>query len=323
MKKFIIPNLASPFEYQLNKYVYVLEDYALEWVIRFNLLANESSYNQFSKAKIFLLIASCYPSCKFEELKIANDTLSWIFIWDDECDLSDLGKNPELLKAYHQRFLEILNGAELITKDIPLAYALKDIRERMLQIGNHLSFNQFVLSFEEYFNGCVQESINRIYGIIPNVDDYTILRRLTVGGGIFLSLIEFSEHLEIRQFSQQLSVIVQLNTITINILAWCNDIFSASREIASGDIHNLVFVLHNQDKISLEDAMKCAAKMHNEQIEILIHLERHILGYGENSDMTRYISGLHSWISGNLNWYGHSGRYQTVEKLKALAISNS
>lgn len=113
----------------------------------------------------------------------------------------------------------------------------------------------------------------------------------------------------------------KLTQMTINILAWSNGIFSAPREIANGEVHNLVFVIHHHQKIPLEKAMLAAAAMHNQEVENLVKLESQITYFSAEIDaeITKYISGLHAWIRGNLDWYAHSGRYQITEKLELMA----
>ncbi|WP_338421706.1 hypothetical protein [Nostoc flagelliforme] len=63
MEKLISADLFCPFSPQINKNINVLEEYALEWVLGFNLLANESSYQRFCKSKFFLMAATTYPYC--------------------------------------------------------------------------------------------------------------------------------------------------------------------------------------------------------------------------------------------------------------------
>jgi 5-epi-alpha-selinene synthase len=320
MQKLPSPELYCPFTSPINKYVDVLEDYSLKWVQRFNLLTSESDYKQFSKAKIFLLIASVYPYCQLENLKIANDWLSWVFIWDDQCDLSDLGKQPEALKIFHKRFLEILRGAQLTTQDIPLSHALSDLRERMLQRGSVKWFNYFVSSIEDYFQGSVQESTNRLLEIVPDIESYTSLRRLTVAAGSFIELIQFCDQLKIPDFVRANDVVKKLELMTINILAWCNDIFSAEKEMASGDVHNLVLVLHKQQNISITQALKLAGEMHNQEVLAMILLEKTMPSFGKelDSEIAKYILGMHAWIRGNFDWYFKSGRYDTLEKVELV-----
>ncbi|MBN4001612.1 terpene synthase [Nostoc sp. LPT] len=318
MKELLSSNLYCPFSSHINKYVDVLEKHALEWVLHFNILVNESSYKRFCKSKFFFLAASAYPHCQLEELKIANDWLSWVFIWDDQCDLSNLGRQPDVLKAFHKRFLEILNGAELTSNDIPLAYALSDLRRRILQRGSKEWFHYFVDRYEGYFDGCVQEAINRAQEITPDIESYMLIRRLSLGGYLCLALMEFCNYLTIPDFLRNHEVMKELKVMTINILAWCNDIFSVHREMSSGDVHNLVLLIHYQQNIYLEKAIVAAIEMHDKEVNCLQKFELSIPSFGEELDaeLAKYISGIHSWIFANLTWYSHSGRYETIERLE-------
>jgi hypothetical protein len=72
MEKLILPDLYCPFPSQINTYAGVLEDYAFEWVLRFNLLPNESTYQHFLKTNFFWLTSCAYPNYNLEELKIGN-----------------------------------------------------------------------------------------------------------------------------------------------------------------------------------------------------------------------------------------------------------
>ncbi|MEH1834975.1 MAG: terpene synthase [Nostoc sp.] len=318
MQQLLYPSLYCPFPSHINKYVDVLEAHALEWVLRFNLLANESTYKRFCKSKFFFLAASVYPYSNIEQLKIAHDWLSWLFIWDDQCDLSDLGKKPEVLKAIHKRFLEILNGAEFTSHDIPLSCALSNLRERMLEKVSVKWLNYFLCGFENYLHGCFEEANNRVYGIVPDTDTYIAMRRLSAGADVALPLIELCDQLIIPDFLRKEDIFKQLNEIANNLLGWSNDIFSLSRELATGHVHNLVFVLHYQHKLSLEEAIKRATEMHDQEIRKLISLEADIPSFGEKIDaeFAKYILGINAWIRGNLDWYSFTDRYKTIEMLE-------
>ncbi|BAZ71123.1 terpene synthase metal-binding domain-containing protein (plasmid) [Fischerella sp. NIES-4106] len=322
MNQLTMTDLYCPFVYQCNQYADVLEDYALQWVLRFNLLTNESSYQSFSKSKISFLVASAYPHCEFEELKIANDWLSWVFIWDDQCDMSNLGKQPEALKSFRNKFIEILNGAEPSTQDIPLCHALNDLRQRMLIWGSEEWFHYFICSMKDYLNSCIQEAINRVHMTILNVNDYINLRMSTVAMYSAIELIEICNHLRLTNSLRKYYAVKKLRQMTVKILGWCNDIFSIHREIKSNDFHNLVMVIHYQQKASLAEAIECAIKMHNEEVQAMLDVEKFLPSFGREIDieLAKYISGMHAWIRGNLEWYSHSGRYQTAETLNTVTF---
>jgi 5-epi-alpha-selinene synthase len=317
MEKLILPDLYCPFPSQINKYADVLEDYAFEWVIRFELLFNESTYKRFSKTNFFLLTSCAYPHYQLEELKIGNDWLSWLFIWDDHCDLSDFKNQPEKLKVVHNRFLEIFTGAEATSKDIPLTHALSDIRQRMLRIWGAKYFHLLIPCLEDYFNGCVLQASNHSKLTTPDLNTYIKTRRLSVAGDLVLAWVEYFNQLKIPNILRKHDIIKKLNEIAINILAWCNDIFSFPKELASNDVHNLVLVLHYQHQLSLEQALEYAVGMHNQELQALLNLEASLPSFGEEIDaeLAKYISGIHDWIRGNFDWSKKTARYNSVENL--------
>ncbi len=318
MKELLSPGLYCPFPSKINKHVDVLQESAIEWVLRFNLLDNESTYKRFSNSKFFLLAASAYPDSNLEELKIASDWLSWVFIWDDQCDLSDLGKKPEVLKIFNQRYLEILNGVEVTSRDTPLALALNNLKERILARRNLTWFHHFITSFQEWLQACTDEASIRAQRIVPDIDAYIMTRKSSIGVDAFLTLTEFCHNLTIPNFVRKDETVLKLQFLTGHIIACCNDIFSASREISSGDVHNLVFILHYKQQIPINQAIHRVVEMHNSAIQTMMDLETSIPIFGEEVDaeVAKYILGMHAWIRSNHDWYSQTTRYQSVERLE-------
>jgi 5-epi-alpha-selinene synthase len=318
MNKYSLPNLYCPFPSQINKYVDVLEDYSIEWVLSFNLLADESNYKRFSQCKFFFLVANAYPNCQLEELKIISDWMSWLFIWDDQCDMLYSGQKLETIDSYHQRFLNILKGAEVKNEEPSLFHALKNLQQRTIQRGDSKWFNHFVDSVKDYFDGCFEQTKNRIEGIIPDIESYIRIRRLTVAVYLSLDLAEFCNQFFISDFLRENQIFHKLRVMTSDIIGWCNDIYSASREIGDGDVHNLVFMLHHHQSISIELAMERTAEMHDQQVLNLLNIEESLPSFDEQigAELANYMSWIHSWIRGNLEWYSYSCRYENPKRIE-------
>lgn len=315
MTGFALPTLSCSFPSKLNKYAAELEEYSISWVNKFHILRAESDYKRFHKGKFSMLTARTYPDCQIEELKLANDWLIWLFVWDEQCDVSNLANQPKSLEKYQNRFLEILNGAKLTNRDLPIAHALDNIRERILELDTERIFIYFVHQVEKYFQGCVQEAINREQMIVPGVDAYIKLRRLTGAVDTVLELMILCNHLRIPTFLRNSEIFKKLTLITNQVLSWDNDIVSAYREITLGDIHNLIFVLHYHNQIPIAEAMNLGVEMRNQELANMISLEASLPSLGEEIDteLAKYISGLHAWIRGHLDWCVLTGRYQSTE----------
>lgn len=314
MDQLDLPKLYCPFPPQINAHISSLEQDSTAWITKFNLLADQSDYQHFHKGLFFRLAASVYPRCQYEELTIASDWTSWLFIWDDQCDfVANLGKRPDLVKDLHKRFLEILNGAQLTNKDIPLSYALSDLRKRILKVSSIEWLFGFIAKVEEYFDAILQELINRINNLVPSLDDYTKLRSFSGAVYSYLELIELCNHLRIPFSLKVHEDIKQLNSMVVNLLCWSNDIMSVAREIKDGDVHNLVLVLHHHQKMPLNQALKRAGEIHDCELRDMLCLESRLPTFGEtiDSELHKYISALHDMIAGHISWCTYTTRYQT------------
>jgi 5-epi-alpha-selinene synthase len=321
MKTIAIPDLYCPLPpSKANQYLSIIEEHSIKWLQQLNLFKNETIHTNFSKSKFFLLASYVLPECELEELKILNDWLSLMFTWDDQCDLLDLKTNPELLKFFQRRFIEILQGQELTDQDHSLSLGLKELRQRIYQRANNQSFHYFLQSFEGYLQGCFEEAMIRVQGIVPDIDTYMKSRNLSVGVRNCLALSEILNNCTLSDTLREQETVQQINQMAVNIIAWSNDIFSVSRELKSQDVHNLVIILHKRHKMPLEYAVQHVAEMHNLEVKKLLALQSSLPSFGENLDheLAKYISMVNSWIRGNLDWSSRSIRYQNMQALEII-----
>jgi 5-epi-alpha-selinene synthase len=112
--------------------------------------------------------------------------------------------------------------------------------------------------------------------------------------------------------------------MTGHIIACCNDIFSASREMKNGDVNNSVVILHYRLDISLEEAIVRVVDIHNQAVKTMLDLEKSLPDFGEkvNTEVTKYISGMYAWIRSNHDWYSRTSRYENLERLELKSNQN-
>ncbi len=329
---FVIPELYCPFPPEVNPHADAVHAHTLAWARRFGLAKDEAGFERVRASKFARLVARAYPRAPRDELAIAADWNTWLFLLDDECDEAGIGKRPDRLAALHDRCLEVLSGQALDRLSVPLRprpgradvsllRALHELRWRMQERMPQSWIDRFTVSVAEYFEAAVWEAGNRERGEWPNSVTYIRMRPYTGALYTVLDLIELSEGATLPLVVRKHPVYQALMLITNNVVCWYNDLFSIPKERAHGDMHNLALILQHQEDISLQEAVDGVAALAKQEIERFIAIERDLPSFGVEADglVRRFVAGLCAWMRGNLDWSYESGRYHATETVE-LAV---
>jgi hypothetical protein len=316
MNQIKFPKIHCPFPSAANKHAEVVNQHTLEWVKKFNLTPEKMEFERLKKSKFGWLAARAYPNAPLEELKIVSDWNTWLFVRDDQCDESGIGKNPVLLSKIHEDLLKVLKGEIPAKADTNLAHALYDICQRLLQKASPDWMCRFVHSVVEYFESSVWEARNRAEGIVPDTATYILMRPYTGGLYTDIELIDITEDIYLPLHVRKNPIVQQLALMANNVVCWSNDIISFAKESKHQDVHNLVATLRITE-FSLQNAVDQAAYMTHNEIKSFIELEQRLPSFGAkiDEDLQRYVGVLRSWMQGNLDWAYESGRYVVVENV--------
>ena len=317
-----LPKLACPFPSAINQHADVVNNHTLSWVKKFELVPDEENFLRLQKSKFGRLAARAYPNAPLEELEIVSDWNTWLFIRDDQCDESGLGKDPIRLSGIHSEFLEILQGRAPEKYDSALAHALYDLRSRLLRKANAEWFCRFVYSVIEYFESSVWEAINRMEKKTPATQTYILMRPYTGGLYTDIELIDITEDIYLPLPVRKNEIIQRLTLMTNNVVCWSNDIISYAKESKHHDVHNLVATLLPSQQ-SLQHAIDLATAMTHAEVDAFVALEKQIPSFSADidRDVQRYVAILRSWMRGNLDWAYESGRYVVETKDIAMELS--
>jgi len=304
------PKLYCPFPGAVNQHAETVNNQTLAWVKAFNLVPDEDNFERLVKSKFGWLAARAYPNASLEALKLVSDWNTWLFIRDDQCDESGLGRNPVLLASIHADLIDILNGRTPGHDDSPLAHALSDIRGRLLQKAGPAWMSRFIVSVVDYFESSVWEAHNRADRVIPDTATYILMRPYTGGLYTDIDLIDITEDIYLPLYVRKNDVVQRLALMANNVVCWSNDIISFAKESRHHDVHNLVITLSTTQP-TLQKAIDLAARLTNAEVNAFIELQAHLPSYTPeiNADLQRFVAVLRSWMRGNLDWAYDSGRY--------------
>jgi 5-epi-alpha-selinene synthase len=313
-----VPDLYCPFAPTVNAHAEEVREETLRWASSFGLLVDENYRWVLQAAAVSDLAGRCHPSARREDLCLISDFYAWMFLQDDCRDESEVGWSPGRLSDDDRRSLEVLEGDEPTHHDGLPVHALGDLRDRFYARAPGPGWmRRFVRGIAAHFDAATWEATNRARGIVPDLDTYVSMRPLTAGLGIDDELIELASEVRLFAGAKEHPTVRRLTVASHRVVCWANDLISLRKELASGDVHNLVLVLARAEDLVLQEAVDRAARMHDAEVREFVRLSSHLPSFGAAVDehLRRYVAALQARMQGNLDWSREAERYrQGVEK---------
>lgn len=303
-----------PFAPAINKYSTLVERRTLLWARQFKIL-NERRYPADIQTLEFgSLAARAHPNAELEPLQIVADWFCWLFLLDDECDETGMGRRSAEMERLHDRFLAILRGGAARESDPPLVHALHDLRVRMQRHSTSDWLSRFTHTVDEYFAANRWEAKNRLLAVSPTVAAYLVMRASTSAVFPCFELFHITDGIDLNHKARTHAVVQGLSMLANSVICLCNDIVSVNKEHHRGDTHNLVIILQKERRLSKWEAMQETVLMHNETVAAFLELSTKLnsLPMEMYADIMRYIDCLKFWMRANLDWSWTAARYQCV-----------
>jgi 5-epi-alpha-selinene synthase len=316
------PPLDYPFPPRTNEHAGTAQHGTSVWVRSFRLLPDEKSLALFDATGLGHLAARNHPDLPAEDLRFISDWYAWLFLRDDKGDASPAGRDPRGLSAADGRLLDVLEGAEPGREDEPLAHALLDLRERTLGYlrANSLPgvwMRRLVRAVREHLEATLWEATNRARGVPPRLEAYMRMRPLTGGLSIVTELVEIVRGRHLPSEVREHPAVRHLTSASHNVTCWANDIISLRKELAAGEVNNLILVLQAERDLSLQRALWEAARMHDAEVDVFVQTSRALPTFGPAVDeiLRHYVLSLEARMRGVLDWSLDSERYRSEEAM--------
>jgi hypothetical protein len=312
MQPVTIPLLYCPFSPAINPQVKEAANHTDAWVASFN-LHNGAAYRQYQEDNFAWLTARFYPKAELEQLKIANDFIVLLFALND---LLDDQQTQMHLPSLIEHFIAVSRDRDLPaagnTPPVLVAWANLWLRiEQVSSPGWRTLFNQRLTSLlQAALRGTTGETIQP-----PTVAQYMEERPCQAGAHVSTCIIPIIEEISLPEEALLHPVLMELEQLSHKLLCWSSDLFSFNKAQAEGDDYNLVNLLQQERRLTLDEALLCAAAIHNTDMRRFVTLSTQIPGFDETTDkaVARYVEALRRHIRGNVDWSEKdSGRYSFV-----------
>ncbi|MGH2479957.1 MAG: terpene synthase family protein, partial [Ktedonobacteraceae bacterium] len=159
------------------------------------------------------------------------------------------------------------------------------------------------------------EARNRAQGLTPDIEVYIEKRQNTGAMLLALDFIDLTEHISITPEMYSSSQVQLLLRVTNNAVCWSNDILSLEKEIARGDLNNLVLAVRQQHNCPLQEAIERVNAMITSEIKLFETLAAQLptLSPAYTQELQKYVAAMQAWIRGNLDWSIETQRYSHIE----------
>lgn len=304
--------LFYPFTSRISSHAEVVQARSLGWLRLFGLVRDGALLTGLSE--VGHLVARTYPDAELEMLQIASDWTTLFFLWDD---LVEQVQDHNEVTENNYRLIGALKGYSF-REQHPVYDALRDINRRLeaavtsakLPILWRQTFDNRV---ERWLGSHVWEAKNRERQVIPSPETYIHMRQLTIGMFFEFTLAELLGGYSLTQEARESPGIQKLERLASNLIAWSNDILTLKKELAAGEIHNLILSIRNTRPMAMSAACTIAINMHNAEVNEFVQVRDSLTDCPVWSlEVAQYISALQHWVAGHLQWGIDSKRYNVA-----------
>ncbi|AZS85158.1 multidrug MFS transporter [Streptomyces griseoviridis] len=317
-----LPVIEAAFPRQLHPYWPRLQERTRAWLLEMRLMSADKVAEYADSLCYTDLMAGYYLGAPDAVLQAIADYSAWFFVWDDRHDRDIVHRRPAAWKRLRERLHTALDAPrDHLRHEDPLIAGFADAMVRLYSFLPDSWNDRFARHFHAVIDAYDQEFHNRTEGVIPTVDDYLELRRLTFAHAIWIDLLEPSAGCELPDTVRKHPEFQRAALLSQEFAAWYNDLCSLPKEIAGDEVHNLGISLIKHEELTLEEAVAELRRRIEQCIQEFLAAERGALRVADEIDdgtvrgkeiadaVRACVANMRNWFS-SVYWFHHeSGRY--------------
>jgi epi-isozizaene synthase len=317
-----LPVIEAAFPRRLHPYWPKLQEKTRTWLLEKRLMPADKVREYADGLCYTDLMAGYYLGAADEVLQAIADYSSWFFVWDDRHDRDIVHRRPDAWRRLKGRLHTALDAPQdHLRHEDPLVAGLADSVGRLYSFLPGSWNARFARHFHTVIEAYDREFHNRTEGIVPTVEEYLRLRRLTFAHWIWTDLLEPSAGLELPDAVRKNPAYRRPALLSQEFAAWYNDLCSLPKEIAGDEVHNLGISLITHEGLTLEEAVREVRRRVEECITEFLDAEKGALRFADGLDdgtvrgkelsaaVRACVGNMRNWFS-SVYWFHHeSGRY--------------
>ncbi|MFE3853318.1 epi-isozizaene synthase [Streptomyces griseorubiginosus] len=317
-----LPVIEAAFPRQLHPYWPRLQENTRTWLLEKRLMPAVAVAEYADGLCYTDLMAGYYLGAPDEVLQAIADFSAWFFVWDDRHDRDIVHHRPAAWRRLRRRLHAALDSPRThLRHQDPLVAAFADTLTRLYSFLPPTWNTRFARHFHAVIEAYDREFHNRVEGVVPPVQEYLALRRLTFAHWIWTDLLEAGAGCELPDRIRKHPSYRRAALLSQEFAAWYNDLCSLPKEIAGDEVHNLGISLIHHEGLTLEEAIREMRRLVAKCVDAFLVAEadalQFALGLDDGTARGKELSGavracvgnMRNWFS-TVYWFHHeSGRY--------------
>ncbi|KAI0675633.1 terpenoid synthase [Trametes maxima] len=306
-----LPNTMSswPMPRRVNPLYEEVSARSAEWVRSFQAFSLESQ-RAFDLCDFGLLASLAYPNVDEDHLRVGCDLMNVFFVFDEYTDVMDASGTQELADIIIDAVKN--PGRPRPSGESVVGEITRQFWKHALESATAPAIPRFEDAWTRYAMSVVEQARDREEGRARAVDDYLALRRYTIGAEPSYVVAELK--LGLPAEVTQHPLVEELRTCVTDMLIFDNDLLSFRREYATGDPHNVIPIVMQEKRLTVDEALRWLSNEHRQRADRFFALwpEVAALDFGSqevDSAFQLYLDHLANWPRANECWSYESGRY--------------
>src|SRR6478735_9046002 len=105
-----LPQLFMPIAFQINPHFEDADAHLNDWVREVGLIRGATAREHFERAEFGWFAACVYPTADAKDLKLVSDWFALMFLYDDQLDDSEVGRDPTRVNEINFSLLTVLTN---------------------------------------------------------------------------------------------------------------------------------------------------------------------------------------------------------------------
>ncbi|MBB5128060.1 epi-isozizaene synthase [Streptomyces albaduncus] len=318
-----LPVIEAAFPRQLHPYWPRLQETTRAWLLEKRLMPADKVEEYADGLCYTDLMAGYYIGAPDQVLQAIADYSAWFFVWDDRHDRDIVHGRPAAWQRLKERLHTALDSpGDHLGHEDPVVAGLADSVRRLYAFMPGRWNARFARHFHAVIEAYDREFRNRTEGVVPTVEEYLELRRLTFAHWIWTDLLEPSAGSELPDAVRKNPAYRKAALLSQEFAAWYNDLCSLPKEIAGHEVHNFGISLITHEGLTLEEAIIEVKRRVEECITEFLDAEQDALRFADGLDdgtvggketsaaVRACVGNMRNWFS-SVYWFHHeSGRYR-------------